>query len=105
MLSRPGFSRLVFSAAAAAALFVQPLDSARVAAIPVVRAVSATAAPGDFDGDGRMDVAVKHDNGEWVIDFAANGLGFWDDLLPGYGGAEYVPARLITTAMAEPIYR
>jgi subtilisin family serine protease len=35
-------------------------------------------APGDYDGDGRADFAVKTDGGQWLIDYASNGFGFFD---------------------------
>jgi hypothetical protein len=38
------------------------------------RGANGSAVPGDYDGDGVMDVAEKRDDGEWSIDYAANGL-------------------------------
>jgi subtilisin family serine protease len=35
-------------------------------------------APGDYDGDGRADFAVKTDDGRWLIDYASNGFGAFD---------------------------
>jgi hypothetical protein len=34
--------------------------------------------PGDYDGDGIADFAVKTDDGRWLIDYASNGFGFFD---------------------------
>jgi hypothetical protein len=41
--------------------------------------------PGDYDGDGRADFALRGDDGVWYIDFAANGRGQFDVAYPGYG--------------------
>jgi hypothetical protein len=53
-----------------------------------------TPSVGDFDGDGIFDLSVKFNDGTWLIDFASNGLGDWDDFVQGYGGntAHPVPA-------------
>jgi hypothetical protein len=48
--------------------------------------------PADYDGDGKADLSVKADWGEWHIDYAANGFGTWDVNLFDYGPAEFVPA-------------
>lgn len=49
--------------------------------------------PGDYDGDGKTDLAVKTNTGGWLIDYAQNGLGGWDPpFLPGiYGGINSHP--------------
>lgn len=49
--------------------------------------------PGDYDGDGKTDLAVKTNTGGWLIDYAHNGLGGWDTpFLPGmYGGIDSHP--------------
>jgi hypothetical protein len=39
---------------------------------------SDTAAAGDYDADGKSDLAVLTSNGEWFVDFKANGFGSWD---------------------------
>jgi hypothetical protein len=49
------------------------------------------AAPADYDNDGKMDIAVKFDSGDWRIDLAANGFGTWDLTYPGYGDASAIP--------------
>lgn len=36
------------------------------------------AVPKDYDGDGRADIAIKYDDGRWLIDYASNGFGFFD---------------------------
>lgn len=42
-------------------------------------------APGDFDGDGRMDLAVKDDTtGNWYIDYSSNGFGATDTVFSGW---------------------
>ena len=35
-------------------------------------------APADYDGDGRADLGVQIERGEWRIDFAADGFGDWN---------------------------
>lgn len=47
--------------------------------------------PGDYDHDGKIDLSVKTDDGYWLIDYAANGLGGWDESLTQYGGTEAHP--------------
>ncbi len=48
--------------------------------------------PGDYDGDGKLDLAVKTIDGLWLIDFASNGLGGWDQNINFYyGGQEAHP--------------
>ncbi|PJJ68128.1 T9SS type A sorting domain-containing protein [Chryseobacterium geocarposphaerae] len=49
--------------------------------------------PGDYDGDGLTDLAVKTDSGLWLIDLANNGLGGWDLNLNStiYGGTDSHP--------------
>lgn len=37
--------------------------------------------PGDFDGDGKCDISVWQSNGEWKIDYAQNGFGYWNKTL------------------------
>jgi hypothetical protein len=39
----------------------------------------------DYDGDGRVDLSTKANNGEWRIDFAANGFDSWDATFTGMG--------------------
>ncbi len=39
---------------------------------------SAHPSPADYDGDGKADLGMKIDDGRWLIDFAANGFGAWD---------------------------
>lgn len=60
------------------------------------------AVPADYDGDGKMDMAIKNNtNGTWAIDLMWNGLGKatraikfqWDiGPLSGYGTATPIPA-------------
>jgi hypothetical protein len=59
----------------------------RVIAVPAARGAGAYIVPGDYDGDRRVDAAVKGDDGVWRIDVAANGFGSWDQFVPGGGGA------------------
>lgn len=49
------------------------------------------AAPGDYDGDGVTDRAIKDEYGNWKIDFAANGFGDWDTTYTGWGGTDFHP--------------
>jgi hypothetical protein len=42
----------------------------------------------DYDGDGRVDIGFKYDDGRWRIDYASNGFGAWDATYQGYGGTE-----------------
>ncbi len=51
-----------------------------------------TPAPADYDGDGKVDMAMLR-NGNWYINFAANGFSAWDLVLPGYGRGQPVPGR------------
>ncbi|WP_418983037.1 M12 family metallopeptidase [Alistipes sp.] len=48
--------------------------------------------PADYDGDGRADLSVKTDDGYWLIDYARNGYGKWDEVLAEYGFEDAVPA-------------
>jgi hypothetical protein len=58
-----------------------------------VRSGRATVAPGDYDGDGRFDLALAEDDGQWSIDYAANGFGAWDETYFNDINASYaVPA-------------
>jgi hypothetical protein len=53
---------------------------------------AARAVPGDFDGDGWIDLSVKASNGNWYIDLSANGFGgVWDRVYTGYGAAAAIP--------------
>ena len=45
----------------------------------------------DYDGDGKADLSVKTDNGDWRIDFANNGFGAWDISYSQYGGSDAHP--------------
>jgi hypothetical protein len=44
------------------------------------------AAAGNYDGDGLSDVAVMHENGDWSMDYSANGIGEVIDDTYNYGG-------------------
>lgn len=37
--------------------------------------------PGDYDGDGRADLAIKTSGNQWLIDFASNGFGAFDQTI------------------------
>jgi peptidoglycan/xylan/chitin deacetylase (PgdA/CDA1 family) len=43
---------------------------------------TAHAIPADYDSDGKADLSVKTDDGNWFIDYAANGFGRWDLIIP-----------------------
>lgn len=48
--------------------------------------------PGDYDGDGKLDLAVKTDSGLWLIDYAIDGFGGWAPLINfNYGGSDAIP--------------
>jgi hypothetical protein len=49
------------------------------------------AAPADYDGDSKVDIAAKFNNGDWRIDLAANGFGVWDWSYQGYGSSTAMP--------------
>lgn len=44
----------------------------------------------DFDGDGKVDLSVKTSEGYWLIDYAHNGFGKWDEVLDNYGRDEAI---------------
>jgi hypothetical protein len=50
--------------------------------------------PKDYDGDGRADIAIKTDDGRWLIDYASNGFGAWDAIYSGYGGTDAHPVPM-----------
>jgi subtilisin family serine protease len=50
-----------------------------------------TPVPADYDGDGKDDLSVKTDSGEWLIDYASNGFGRWDWSAACYGGPDARP--------------
>ena len=70
-----------------------------LAAAPIERADKAlfspaelAPAPGDYDGDGATDIALKGIDGVWFLDYAANGFGsFWDAVFTGYGFSTALP--------------
>jgi|GEM_PF-5531846 len=37
--------------------------------------------PADYDGDTKADLAFKMNDGRWLIDYAANGFGSWDEII------------------------
>jgi hypothetical protein len=55
------------------------------------RGATASAVPADYDGDGRFDISLKQDSGDWSIDYAANGFGSWDETYAGFGAAYFRP--------------
>jgi len=58
---------------------------------PPVSNVAFSLPPADFDHDGKADISLRAPDGRWLIDFAANGLGMWEQEYPGYGGAASTP--------------
>ena len=50
----------------------------------LVYQVSRTLVVADFDGDGKDDISIKFNDGDWRIDFAANGFGAVDATFPGF---------------------
>ena len=49
-----------------------------------------TPVPGDYDGDGKADIAVYHGaTGLWYVRQSSTGTTTW----LGYGGVGYVPAN------------
>jgi hypothetical protein len=59
--------------------------------LPLVKAAYYGVVPADYDGDGRADLSLKLDSGTWKIDYAANGFGSWDRIVPSRGGPTAVP--------------
>ena len=53
--------------------------------------VSGMAVAADYDGDGKMDIAVKTSNGGWYIDYSSNGFGYWDWSGSGYAIYDIIP--------------
>ena len=47
--------------------------------------------PADYDGDKKADLSVKTNDGYWLIDYAFNGFGKWDDVFYNYGGSDAIP--------------
>ena len=47
--------------------------------------------PADYDGDGKADLSVKTNDEYWLIDYAYNGFGKWDDVFHGYGESDAIP--------------
>ena len=50
--------------------------------------------PADYNGDGRADLAIKNESGQWKIDYSNTvntGFGAWDTELSGYGDSTAVP--------------
>ena len=45
----------------------------------------------DYDGDGKADISVKTDSGNWFIDYANNGFNGWDWTDAHRGGTEAKP--------------
>lgn len=73
---------------------VSVIDEAVLQAPPV----DAIPAPGDYDGDGCLDIGLKGSNGIWYIDYCANGLGLgstnggrWDAAFANYGDNTAIP--------------
>ncbi|MCI0623151.1 MAG: trypsin-like serine protease [Acidobacteria bacterium] len=54
--------------------------------------------PRDYDGDGKIDLALKTSLGDWKIDYANNGFGFWDVSYPGYGKDHLAPDHIAVPA-------
>lgn len=48
--------------------------------------------PADYDGDGRADLSLKNDWGQWGIDYASDGYNGWNVVYNGYGGSDHVAA-------------
>lgn len=53
--------------------------------------VTALPAPADFDGDGKADLSLKTNSTIWYIDYAKDGLGSWERILPEYGANDALP--------------
>ncbi|MDP4179170.1 MAG: VCBS repeat-containing protein [Bacillota bacterium] len=49
------------------------------------------AVPADYDGDKKADLAVKTDDGRWLIDYSSNGFKGWEFTKTGIGDVTYHP--------------
>ena len=47
--------------------------------------------PADYDRDGKADLSVKTNDGYWLIDYASNGFGKWDEIFHNYDGKDAIP--------------
>lgn len=58
---------------------------------PHIERLNGIAVPADYDGDGKIDLSIKTDDGRWYIDYARNGLGKWDWVGLEYGDITAIP--------------
>ena len=72
---------LVLFAAAALCVAAQPAFTSDGVVAAQSLSSAGQPAPADYDGDGRADVSIKTDDGQWLIDYASNGFGAFDQTI------------------------